>query len=123
MFEFLTARAAKGRKGQFFTPRHVVEFCVRMIAPRDGERVCDPACGSGAFLEHAARHARVETWGFDSKVKLTFAGADTLPATSVPRRLAVWLPSADPSVARVVVYEQLYRAHTIRRGEKYHRGS
>ena len=30
----------------------------------------------------------------------------------------------DPhEIARVVLYEQLYRAHTIRRGEKYHRGS
>jgi len=64
-FEFLTARAAKGKKGQFFTPRHVVELCVRMIAPARGETVCDPACGSGAFLQHAARRARVETWGFD----------------------------------------------------------
>jgi type I restriction enzyme M protein len=72
-FEYLTARAAKGRKGQFFTPRQVVDFCVRMARPRPGETVLDPACGSGAFLLHTLSYLR-ETggsaaghglWGFD----------------------------------------------------------
>lgn len=49
-FEGLTASEYKANKGQYFTPRHVVDFCVDVIAPRDGEAGCDPACGSGAFL-------------------------------------------------------------------------
>ena len=49
-FEVLTASEYKANKGQYFTPRHVVDFCVDVIAPRDGESGCDPACGSGAFL-------------------------------------------------------------------------
>jgi type I restriction enzyme M protein len=49
-FEGLTASEYKANKGQYFTPRHVVDFCVDVIAPRDGESGCDPACGSGAFL-------------------------------------------------------------------------
>jgi type I restriction enzyme M protein len=57
-FEFLVARSAKGRKGQFFTPRHVVELCVRLVDPRAGEVVLDPACGSGAFLVHVLEHVR-----------------------------------------------------------------
>jgi len=52
-FEFLVARASKGAKGQYFTPRHVVEMCVRMLKPRHDETVLDPACGSGGFLMHA----------------------------------------------------------------------
>lgn len=56
-FEFLVGRAAKGAKGQFFTPRHVVELCVRMCKPRPFEVVMDPACGSGGFLVHAFQHA------------------------------------------------------------------
>lgn len=55
-FEYLTSHTAKGAKGQYFTPRHVVEFCVRMLDPKPGEIVADPACGSGAFLVHAVRH-------------------------------------------------------------------
>jgi type I restriction enzyme M protein len=79
-FEFLVAKGAKGTKGQYFTPRHVVEFCVRMLRPREDETILDPACGSGGFLIHALNYVRrhhrlgdnalrqytaVRTWGFD----------------------------------------------------------
>ena len=43
----------KGKMGQFFTPRPVVEFCVKMLNPEKGDLVLDPACGSGGFLLHA----------------------------------------------------------------------
>ena len=52
-FEYLLPTEAKKKKGQFFTPRHVVEMCVRMLNPRRKEYVMDPACGSGGFLLHA----------------------------------------------------------------------
>ena len=58
LFEHLVSETAKGKKGQFFTPRHVVDACVRMVDPRPGEAVVDPACGSGGFLSHAFRHMR-----------------------------------------------------------------
>ena len=52
-FEYLLPTEAKKKKGQFFTPRHVVEMCVRMLNPTPKEYVIDPACGSGGFLLHA----------------------------------------------------------------------
>lgn len=52
-FEYLLPTEAKKKKGQFFTPRHVVEMCVRMLNPTRTEYVMDPACGSGGFLLHA----------------------------------------------------------------------
>ena len=52
-FEYLLPTEAKKKKGQFFTPRHVVEMCVRMLNPKRTEYVVDPACGSGGFLLHA----------------------------------------------------------------------
>ncbi|MBU1964709.1 MAG: N-6 DNA methylase [Proteobacteria bacterium] len=52
-FEYLLPTEAKKKKGQFFTPRHVVEMCVRMLNPKQNEYVMDPACGSGGFLLHA----------------------------------------------------------------------
>ena len=52
-FEYLLPTEAKKKKGQFFTPRHVVEMCVRMLNPQRNEYVMDPACGSGGFLLHA----------------------------------------------------------------------
>jgi len=66
IFEHLVTRAAKGHKGQYFTPRYVVAAVVSMVEPRGGERLVDPACGSGAFLFHAARAAPgVELRGLD----------------------------------------------------------
>jgi type I restriction enzyme M protein len=51
-FEYLLPTEAKKKKGQFFTPRHVVEMCVRMLNPTRKEYLMDPACGSGGFLLH-----------------------------------------------------------------------
>jgi type I restriction enzyme M protein len=66
VFEQLVSRVGKGEKGQFFTPRHVVDFAVRALDVKRGEMVVDPACGSGAFLAHARAAApRARTWGSD----------------------------------------------------------
>lgn len=51
-FEYLLPTEAKKKKGQFFTPRHVVEMCVRMMNPKRNEYVMDPSCGSAGFLLH-----------------------------------------------------------------------
>lgn len=40
----------RGERGEFFTPRPIVELVVDMLRPKDGEMFLDPACGSGGFL-------------------------------------------------------------------------
>lgn len=52
-FEYLMPEAAKTKKGQYFTPRHVIKMAVKMLNPKDEEYIIDPACGSGGFLIHA----------------------------------------------------------------------
>ncbi|MDQ7794171.1 MAG: N-6 DNA methylase [bacterium] len=49
-FERFLGRTFRGEIGQFFTPRPIVEFMVRMVDPQEGDVVCDPASGSGGFL-------------------------------------------------------------------------
>lgn len=49
-FERFLGRTFRGEIGQFFTPRCIVEFMVRMVDPKEGDVVCDPASGSGGFL-------------------------------------------------------------------------
>lgn len=49
-FERFLGRTFRGEIGQFFTPRTIVEFMVRMVEPKEGETLCDPASGSGGFL-------------------------------------------------------------------------
>ena len=56
-FEYLVSHVAKGAKGQYFTPRQIVECCVKIIDPGPTELIFDPvACGSGGFLIHALNH-------------------------------------------------------------------
>ena len=86
LFEFLVATGSKGAKGQYFTPRYVIELCVRMLNPQKEETVLDPACGSGGFLIHALNHVRgasglksaalrdyssTKLWGFDIDSRAT----------------------------------------------------
>ena len=39
--------------GQFFTPRQIIKVMVQAIAPKIGETVYDPCCGTGGFLAQA----------------------------------------------------------------------
>src|SRR5205814_2376950 len=43
-------RDASGDSGEFYTPRPVVRFIINRLAPKLGERVMDPACGTAGFL-------------------------------------------------------------------------
>ena len=52
-FERFMGDFFKGKMGQYFTPRNIVDFCVKMLFIKQNERVLDPACGSGGFLLHA----------------------------------------------------------------------
>jgi type I restriction enzyme M protein len=49
---------AAGNAGEFYTPRAITEFMVRMVNPRLGEKIMDPACGTGGFLTCAIDHVR-----------------------------------------------------------------
>ena len=64
-FEQLTSRSYKADKGQYFTPRHVIDMCVEAIDPKPGELVCDPACGSAAFLKSAHTYG-IENYGMSA---------------------------------------------------------
>ena len=55
-FEVFIGPATRGEEGQFFTPRNVVKAMVDLLNPAPGERIIDPACGSGGFLIAALDH-------------------------------------------------------------------
>lgn len=50
-FEYLLSEVATaGKNGQFRTPRHLIRFMVELLDPEQGQRVIDPAAGTGGFL-------------------------------------------------------------------------
>jgi type I restriction enzyme M protein len=57
-YEYLIARFASdaGKKGgEFYTPAEVATLLAKLLQPKAGERICDPACGSGSLLIRMAR--------------------------------------------------------------------
>jgi type I restriction enzyme M protein len=52
------AAEVKSGAGQYFTPRPLIDVMVKLIDPRLGETVHDPACGTGGFLLSAYEHMR-----------------------------------------------------------------
>jgi type I restriction enzyme M protein len=57
LYEYLLSRLnTAGTNGQFRTPRHIIRMMVKMIDPRPGERICDPAAGTCGFLVNAWQH-------------------------------------------------------------------
>ncbi len=55
-FEYLVNKSSKGEKGQYFTPRHVIDMCVKMLNPKAGEYMVDTAAGSCGFTVHTIFH-------------------------------------------------------------------
>jgi len=47
-----------GNAGEYYTPRAVTQFIVEMVNPKLGEKVLDPACGTGGFLISTLEHIR-----------------------------------------------------------------
>ncbi|MBC1223595.1 N-6 DNA methylase [Nostoc sp. UCD121] len=55
-FEYLINQSSKGEKGQFFTPRYVIDLCVKMLNPQEDEYMIDTAAGSSGFPVHTIFH-------------------------------------------------------------------
>ena len=55
-FEYLVNKSSKGEKGQYFTPRWVIDMCVKMLNPQEDETIIDTACGSSGFTVHTMFH-------------------------------------------------------------------
>jgi type I restriction enzyme M protein len=57
-YEYLIGKFAAGagkKAGEFYTPPQVSTLLARLVDPQPGDRICDPACGSGSLLIKCAR--------------------------------------------------------------------
>jgi type I restriction enzyme M protein len=63
------AQDTKGGAGQYFTPRPLIQAIVECVAPKPGETVCDPACGTGGFLLAAHDYVVDHNPHLDKKAK------------------------------------------------------
>lgn len=72
-FEYLIPDVAKSKKGQYFTPRAVIDFCVRMMNPSNKEYIIDPACGSAGFLVHSMEYVWKKRNMTSEKARINYA--------------------------------------------------
>ncbi|MBL0016457.1 MAG: N-6 DNA methylase [Bacteroidetes bacterium] len=49
-----------GKSGEFYTPRAITQFITDIINPQLGEKVLDPACGTGGYLSSAIEHLKAQ---------------------------------------------------------------
>jgi type I restriction enzyme M protein len=66
-FEHFLSEIFRGKLGQYFTRREIVEFMVSMLDPTENDLVIDPACGSGGFLLYSMKSVR-------EKIRRDYAG-------------------------------------------------
>jgi len=64
-FEYLSLEVGKGKKGQYFTPRYVIDMAVKILNPTIDENVIDTASGSCGFTVHSIFHV----WGEEFNAK------------------------------------------------------
>ena len=84
LYEYMLSKlSTAGTNGQFRTPKHIRDMMVKMVDPKPGELVCDPACGTAGFLISSAEHIR-DGYGDDMSAEQwdRFTGADGNPQFS-----------------------------------------
>jgi len=95
-YEYLIKKFAdltNKKAGEFYTPRPVVRLLVNILAPREGETIYDPACGTGGMLLEAIHHVR-ERHGDDRTLWGKLFGQEKNLTTSAIARMNLFLHGA-----------------------------
>jgi type I restriction enzyme M protein len=112
-YEYLIKKFAdlsKKNAGEFYTPRSIVKLLVKMMAPKAGETVYDPACGTGGMLIEAIRYMQND--------KMTYSriyGQEKNLATSAMARMNLFLHGAQDF--KVTQGDTLRNPNYLSRGE------
>jgi len=71
VYELLLSEiASAGKNGQFRTPRHIIKLLTELVEPKYGDRIADPACGTGGFLLGAYQYV-VSKFDVDEEYLIT----------------------------------------------------
>ncbi len=85
-----------GKKaGEFFTPLKVTELVAKLAGPRSGDRICDPACGSGGLLIQAAKEVANHADSEQEKRNFALFGQESNGSTWALCRMNMFLHSFD----------------------------
>jgi len=101
-YEYLIRKFAEGQgqsAGEFYTPREVAILMSRLLDPKPGDHIYDPACGSSGLLIKSNLRFR-EKYGSDPKVApLQFYGQEINPATFAMSRMNAFIHDMEAEIA------------------------
>lgn len=94
-YEYLIKNFAAdaGRKaGEFYTPPEVSELMAEIMAPREGDDICDPTCGSGSLLMKCGRYVQAH---HDGSKKYALYGQEAIGSTWALAKMNMFLHGED----------------------------
>ncbi|KAB2800012.1 type I restriction-modification system subunit M [Brucella anthropi] len=89
------ASDAGKKAGEFFTPRKISELLVRLVDPQPGNRVYDPACGSGSLLVRASEQIAANATTDQDKHNFQLYGQEVNSGTRALARMNMFLHGLD----------------------------
>lgn len=109
-----------GNAGEFYTPRPVTQFIVEMVAPKLGETVLDPACGTAGFLTNAVEyilaHEGLKNLSDRAKLQHGITGVEKKPLPHMLATTNMMLHGIEvPAIDRDNLLNQSFVEHTMRR--------
>jgi type I restriction enzyme M protein len=114
----------RGDRGQYFTPRGAIRLAVQMLAPKEFEKVLDPACGTGGFLVETLNHLNKV---FHDEKHVTAGEENSEEFRSLRDRLADYAANKlfgadfDPFLVRAAQMNVMMASNSL--GQLYHMNS
>lgn len=96
VYEYLIGQFAAGagkKAGEFYTPKEVSILLAKLVQPKAGDRICDPACGSGSLLIQVSREVHDDS-GKPSK-NFSLFGQESNGSTWALSRMNMFLHEQD----------------------------
>jgi type I restriction enzyme M protein len=99
-YEFLIERfaASAGKKaGEFYTPPEVSKLIAELVEPKEGDSICDPACGSASLLMKCGQEIRKN---FNGSKKYQLYGQEAIGSTWALAKMNLFLHGEDNHIVK-----------------------
>ena len=99
-YEYLIEKFAAGagkKAGEFYTPPAVSELMARLVQPKEGDEICDPACGSASLLMKCARLIRENN---DGSGRYALYGQEAIGSTWALAKMNMFLHGEDNHIIK-----------------------
>jgi len=99
-YEFLIDKFAAGagkKAGEFYTPSAVSELIAELVQPKEGDDICDPACGSASLLMKCGRQVKKN---FNGSKKYQLYGQEAIGSTWALAKMNMFLHGEDNHIIK-----------------------